>query len=155
MKRPGNSAANVDLVHSCMYARFHNLHSSCSRQNIPLFVFNLLRTLPFLVHNLIPSPFAAYALFAKDTEGTPSSRTSQAATALPPFCPELATPHGELLLAPSCNSLVSATYKLPPRKSFACGSYEKRGEAPSLAATHLDISYNLRFALLALGPTAR
>ena len=27
--------------------------------------------------------------------------------------------------------------------------------APPLAATHLDISYNLRFALLALGPTAR
>ena len=113
-----------DLVHSCRYARFHNLNSSRSRHNIPLFVFNLLRTLPFLVHNLVPSPFVAYALFAKNTEGAPSSRTSQAATALPPFCPELSTPHGEPLLAPSCNSLVSATYKLPPRKPFACRSYK-------------------------------
>ena len=114
-------------------------------------LFNPLRTLPFSCTQPNPFSFVAYALFAKDTEGDPcSSRTSQAATALPPFCPELSTPHGELLLAPSCNSLVSATYKLPPRKSFACGSYKKRGEWPSLAATHLDISYNLRFALLAL-----
>jgi len=70
-----------------------------------------------------------------------------------------------LLLAPSCNSLVSVTYKLPPRKSFATrtkmigegeGCYVFLGPAvsvqlaPSLAATRLDISYNLRFALLAL-----
>jgi hypothetical protein len=116
----------TEASHSCMYARSAFEHSpttfalSRSRDNIPPFVLDLLRTLPFLVHNLIPSPCVAYALFANKTEGTlPSSRTSQTATALPPFCPELSTPHGELLLAPSCNFLVSATYSLPPRKSFA------------------------------------
>ena len=87
---------------------------SRSRDNTPPFVFDLLRTLPFLVHDL------AYALFANNTRSAlPSSRSSQTATALTPFCRERSTPHGELLTAPSCNSLVSVTYKLPPRKSFA------------------------------------
>jgi hypothetical protein len=92
---------------------------SRSRDNTPPFVFDLLGTLPFLVHDLIPS-FHGLALFANNTQSAlPSSRSSQTATALTPFCRELSTPHGELLLAPSCNSLVSVTYKLPPRKSFA------------------------------------
>jgi hypothetical protein len=131
VKRPGNSAANIDLVRSCMYTRFHNFHSSRSRHNIPLFAFQSpTHSSVFLVHNLIPSPFVAYALLAKDAEGTPVRVALLKLQHLPPFCPELSTPHGELLLAPSCNSLVSSTYKLPPRKSFACSSYKnERGGA--------------------------
>jgi hypothetical protein len=153
VKRPGNSAANIDLVHSCMHTRFHNSHSSRSRHNIPLFLFQSpAHSSRFLVHNLISSPFVAYALFAKDTGRTPvrvallnlqllarlfvrnfQRRMVNCYLRLP------ATP----LFPPLTNSL--------PVSPLLAALTKMRGKAPS----HLDISYNLRFALLALGPTAR
>jgi hypothetical protein len=60
-----------------MYGRSAFEHSPCNRRpsrarhTIPAFVFNLLRTLPFLAYNLIAFPFTACALFTKNTGGTP------------------------------------------------------------------------------------
>jgi hypothetical protein len=70
--------------------------------------------------------------------------------------------------------LASATYKPPLCKSFACHSYKNEGQragvlcfpascvcadsaallAPSSQRNPLDFGYNLRFALLTLGPTS-
>jgi hypothetical protein len=59
----------------------YNPYPSHPCRNIPSFVFNLLRILPFLVYtNVSPSPFAACALFAKKTGGPPSHRISQTET---------------------------------------------------------------------------
>jgi len=98
----------------------------------------------------------AYALFAKDTEGTPV----RVALLKLQLLARLFVRNFQRRMV-NCYLRLPATPLFPPLTNslpvspLLAALTKMRGEAPSLAATHLDISYNLRFALLALGPTAR
>ena len=160
------------MLHNVMYGRSAFEHSPCSlpllrsRQHVPSFVFNLLRTLSSLSFNLFPFDSVACALFSQKAGGAPQRATFPKLERITPSLDlnlRLSTLNSQLpLLTPSLPPLTNSLLCKP----FACHSYGNQGgvlgcyvsygsPAPYLTATCLYIGYNLRFALLALGPIAR
>jgi hypothetical protein len=160
-----------------MHSRFafehppYNPYPSHPCRNIPSFVFNLLRILPFLVYtNVSPSPFAACALFAKKTGGplriafpklkriasAPNFQLSILNCKLPP----LTALFPPLTNRRSVSPLLATLTRMRGRGRVLCFPASCVCTdpvallAPSSQRNPLDFGYNLRFALLALGPTS-
>ena len=157
MKRPGNWAANFEqYVPVCRLDLRFNTHPATFMLQLPpqhsALCFQSPARPSASCTQANPFSLRAYALLTKDTEG---SRLKVAL--LKAVTPLLSAAYQQPLVSPLLATLIEMLGEGEVLGLLGPGVHRQlpHNSCQSLAATHLDISYNLRFALLALGPTAR